>query len=41
MEKDESTQTYQSQLSLPVVDPASNQVIGAITLGINVERLAH
>ena len=41
VEKDESTQTYQSQLSLPVVDPASNQVIGAITLGVNVERLAH
>lgn len=41
VEKDESTQTFQSQLSLPVVDPANNQVIGAITLGINVEQLAH
>ena len=41
VEKDESTQSFQSQLSLPVVDPANNQVIGAITLGINVEQLAH
>jgi opacity protein-like surface antigen len=41
VEKDESTQAFQSQLSLPVVDPANNQVIGAITLGINVEQLAH
>lgn len=40
VKKDESTQTFQSQLSLPVVDPANNQVIGAITLGINVEQLA-
>ncbi len=39
VKKDESTQSYQSQLSLPVVDPANNQVIGAITLGINVEQL--
>lgn len=39
VEKDESTLTYQSQLSLPVVDPASQKVIGAITLGINVEGL--
>jgi hypothetical protein len=39
VEQDESTQTYQSQLSLPVTDPASGEVIGAITLGINVEGL--
>lgn len=39
VEKDESTLTYQSQLSLPVVDPATQKVIGAITLGINVEGL--
>ena len=36
---DESTQTLQSQLSLPVVDPASGQVIGAVTVGVNVEQL--
>lgn len=40
VKKDESTQSFQSQLSMPVVDPANNQVIGAITLGINVEQLA-
>ncbi|MBO2586183.1 PDC sensor domain-containing protein [Shewanella algae] len=39
VEEDESTQSYQSQLSLPVVDPSSGAVIGAITLGINVELL--
>jgi hypothetical protein len=36
---DESTQTLQSQLSLPIVDPANGQVIGAITVGVNVEQL--
>jgi hypothetical protein len=40
VEKDESTQTFQSQLSLPIVDPADNSVVGAITLGVNVEMLA-
>ncbi|MCG8547974.1 MAG: hypothetical protein MJE12_27570 [Alphaproteobacteria bacterium] len=39
VKKDESTQAFQSQLSLPVVDPADNSVIGAITIGINVEQL--
>lgn len=39
VEEDESTQTYQSQLSLPILDPASQQPIGAITIGINVEGL--
>ncbi len=39
VEEDESTQTYQSQLSLPIVDPADQAVIGAITIGINVEGL--
>jgi hypothetical protein len=37
--KDESTQTLQSQLSVPVIDPASGQVIGAVTVGVNVEQL--
>jgi hypothetical protein len=36
---DESTQTLQSQLSLPVTDPASGRVIGAVTVGVNVEQL--
>ncbi len=39
VEKDESTQALQSQVSIAISDPASNEVIGAITLGINVEGL--
>ncbi len=39
VEFDESTQTFQSQLSLPVVDPASGAVIGAVTVGVNVDLL--
>jgi len=39
VKKDESTQTFQGQVSLPVADPANNQVIGAITVGVNVEHL--
>lgn len=36
---DESAQTYQSQLSLSIVDPKTGKVIGAITVGINVDEL--
>lgn len=39
VDEDESTQTYQSQLSLPVVDPDTGKAIGAITIGINVNAL--
>ena len=39
VETDESTQTLQSQLSLPIVDPANCDVIGAVTVGVNVEML--
>jgi hypothetical protein len=39
VEFDESTQTFQSQLSLPLMDPVTNEVIGAVTVGINVEML--
>lgn len=39
VEEDESTQILQSQLSMPVVDPASGQVIGAITIGVNLDAL--
>jgi len=39
VEEDESTQTFQSQLSLPVVDPVTGTVIGAVTIGVNVEGL--
>jgi hypothetical protein len=38
IEKDESTQTLQSQVSLTIKDPASGAPIGAITLGIDVEK---
>ncbi|MEO0680090.1 MAG: hypothetical protein AAF192_06715 [Pseudomonadota bacterium] len=39
VELDESTQTYQAQVSLPVVDPNSGDAIGAVTFGVNVEML--
>lgn len=39
VELDESTQVYQSQVSAPVVDPDSGAVIGAITVGVDVEQL--
>lgn len=39
VEFDESTQTFQSQVSATVVDPASGAPIGAITVGISVEKL--
>jgi hypothetical protein len=38
--KDESTQSFQSQISLSIVDPSSKTVIGAVTVGVNVELLA-
>lgn len=39
VELDESTQTYQSQVSMPVLDPDGGAPIGAVTFGINVEML--
>ncbi len=39
VEFDDSSQTYQSQVSVSIVDPASNAVIGAVTVGVNVEGL--
>jgi hypothetical protein len=39
VELDESTQTLQSQVSLSIVDPATNTVIGAITFGVDMEAL--
>lgn len=35
IELDESTQTYQGQVSMSVVDPESGAVIGAVTFGLN------
>ncbi|CAM3668608.1 hypothetical protein VA7868_00184 [Vibrio aerogenes CECT 7868] len=39
VEEDESTQTFQSQVSMSITDPSSGQVIGAITVGVNIEEL--
>lgn len=39
IEFDESTQSYQSQVSLTVVDPETGRAIGAATFGVNVEWL--
>lgn len=39
IELDESTQSYQSQISVPVVDPDTGEPIGAATVGVNVEFL--
>lgn len=37
--RDKSTRRLQSQISLPVIDPATKKSIGAITFGIDVSRL--
>jgi len=39
VEFDDSSQTYQSQVSISIVDPATKEVIGAITIGVNVEAI--
>jgi hypothetical protein len=39
IEKDESTQTMQSQVSVTIKDPSTGGAIGAITLGINFDAL--
>jgi hypothetical protein len=39
VEFDESTQTYQAQVSVSIADPDSGNAIGAITVGVNVELL--
>lgn len=37
VELDESTQTYQAQLSFTLTDPATGAPIGAVTVGVNAE----
>ena len=37
--RDESTQLMQSQASLPIRDPDSGEIIGAITVGVNLDAL--
>jgi hypothetical protein len=39
VEQDESTQTFQSQVSVTVVDPASGAPIGSITFGVDLSTL--
>ena len=39
IELDESTQAFQSQVSLSVIDPETGNPIGAATFGVNVEYL--
>ena len=39
VEFDESSQSYQGQISLTIVDPESGEPIGAITIGVDAESL--
>ncbi len=39
IEFDESSQTYQAQISITIADPASGDPIGAMTVGIDAESL--
>jgi len=39
VEQDESTQTFQSQVSVTVVDPATGSPIGSITFGVDLSTL--
>lgn len=39
VEQDESTQKFQTQVSMSIVDPASGAAIGAVTVGLDVEML--
>ena len=39
VEFDESTQTFQGQVSVTIADPATGEAIGAMTLGLNAEAL--
>lgn len=38
VEEDESTQQFQSQVSLSIADPRTGHAIGSITVGIDVDR---
>jgi hypothetical protein len=40
VEQDESTQKFEVQTSMTVVDPATGKAIGAITVGLDAEKLA-
>jgi hypothetical protein len=40
IEKDESTQALQMQVSVSIKDPETGKAIGAVTFGINVDELS-
>lgn len=37
IEFDDSTQSYQGQISFSITDPSTNEVVGAMTVGVNAE----
>ena len=39
VEFDESTQSYQGQISMTLTDPATGEAIGALTVGVDAEAL--
>lgn len=39
IEFDDSTETYQGQISLTIIDPATGKAIGAMTVGVDAEAL--
>ena len=39
VEFDESSQSYQAQVSITLVDPGTNAAIGAMTVGLNADEL--
>ena len=39
IEFDESSQRYQGQISFTIADPATGEVLGAMTVGVDAERL--
>jgi hypothetical protein len=39
VELDESTQTYQGQISIAITDPATQAVVGTLTVGVNADAL--
>ena len=39
VEQDESTQVFQSQVSVAITDPASGEVVGAVTVGVDLSML--
>lgn len=39
VELDESTQTYQGQVSISITDPATREVIGTLTVGVSADAL--